>query len=193
LWYIDIHGDKSMLNLSRLLKMFRRDNLLAALQPDMNETELSEASRKLAEKLVRFIHEHAIGFYRSIGSHDFGAYPGVWEEFFFLILFASEIRLKSNFGSACADSFINILKRDLDSFLVKHEKDFVSQPFWELYEQRAGLYKRREQHDGERLCFDNVISAFSANIISRLDDWPALVSHHSSTAAAAAISELYGD
>jgi hypothetical protein len=193
LWYIDIHGDKGMLNLSKLLKLFRRDNLLAALRPDMNEPELSEASRKLAEKLVRFIHEHAIRFYRSIGSHDFGAYPGVWEEFFFLILFASEIRLESIFAGACPDSVINILRRDLDSFLLKHEADFDSQPFWELYEQRAGLYKRREQHDGERLCFDDVVSAFSANIISRLDDWPALVSHHSSTSAAAALAELYGD
>jgi hypothetical protein len=180
-----------MLNFTWLLKLFKKDDcILAALRPDMNEAELAVAIPRLSERLVRFIHDHAIRFYRSIGSHDFGAYPGVWEEFFFLILFVTERRLKSILSTGNADKTIMSLKDNLNGFLLKHDSKFEQQPFWERYEQRIGLYKIRLQPG---YGFEKIISAFSSNVMTRLADWPALVSHHSSNAAAAALAELCGE
>jgi hypothetical protein len=180
-----------MLNFAKLLKLFKQDNdLLAILRPAMNETELADAIPRLAERLVCFIHDHAIRFYRSIGSHDFAAYPGVWEEFFFLVLFVTEFRLKSIFDAGCADDVLISLRDHLNSFLLKNDSKFESRSFWERYEQRTGLYNIRLQPGPG---FDKIISAFSSNIITRLSDWPALVSHHSSNAAAAALAELCGN
>lgn len=180
-----------MINFARLLKLFKKDDdILAGLRPDMNEAELAEVIARLAERLVRFIHDHAIRFYRSIGSHDFAAYPGVWEEFFFLILFATEYRLKSVLADGNADKAIELLRSNLNAFLLKHDTKFEPQPVWERYEQRIGIYNIRLQPGSG---FDKIISAFSSNVMTRLADWPALVSHHSSNAAAAALAELCGE
>jgi hypothetical protein len=183
-----------MLNFGRILKLFRKDDdILAVLRADMNEKELAEAIPHLSERLTRFIHDHAIGFYRAIGSHDFGAYPGVWEEFFFLVLFSIERKLTSILPAGHVDNAVASLRDSLNGFLVKHDAKFEPQPFWERYGQRAELYKRRLQPGEGRPCFDDIISAFSSNMVTRIDDWPKLVSHHSSLAAAAALTELWGE
>jgi hypothetical protein len=181
-----------MLNLTAIFKLFKKDdNISAFFQPNMNGPA-ADAMPHFTESLVRFIHTHAIGFYRAVGSHDFGGYPGVWEEFFFLILFVTEYRLKEIISADCDNRVIMSLRSNLNEFLLKHDANFESQLFWDRYEYRYELYKSRLQPGDIHPCFDDIVSAFSSNIILRLDEWPALVSHHSSNAAAAAIVELRG-
>ncbi len=146
----------------------------------------------LQEKLVRFIQDQAIIFYRDIGSHDFSGFPGVREEFLYLVLFATECRLKSLLGSSCACQAISSLRIHLSSFLCQHDGKLEQGPFWDRYEQRAALYNSQLSADSDLSRNENIISAFSANVMSRLHDWPALVSHHSANAAMTVLSELCG-
>jgi hypothetical protein len=85
------------------------------------------------------------------------------------------------------------LRENLNGFLLKHDSKYEPQPFWERYPHRAELYKCRLTAGVGINAFEKMFSAFSGNIISRLDDWPALVSHHSANAAAAVLAELCGD
>jgi|GEM_PF-5727456 len=182
---------EGMRYLRNFLKIFGKDDHFpAALRPDMSEDELIDAVRGMAVKFVRFSHDHAIGFYRAIGSHDFGAYPRVWEEFFFLTLFVSGWRLKNIFCSDRADRAISFLHDELDSFLTRHEANFNSRPFWGLYAQRAEFYQSRLKQGSGMATFEKIVPAFSSNVVSKLDDWPALVSHHAAVAASAVLTEL---
>jgi hypothetical protein len=161
----------------------KKDAILSIIRPDMKGSELDDFVRNLPAKLISFIQDHSISFYRDIGSHDFSGYPGVRDEFFYLALFATEYRLRLSLDDCrCANAVLS-LRDYLSSFLRKHDRKLEQQAFWDRYEQRATLYNSLLS-SGSRLADDeNIISAFGANVMSRLHDWPSLVSHHSANAA----------
>jgi hypothetical protein len=86
-----------------------------------------------------------------------------------------------------------LLRKSLDFFLAGNEAGFESHSFWARYEQRAAFYQGRLQAGPFPGSFGKVVAAFSSNILSRLEDWPALVSHHGAHAAAAVLAGLYGE
>jgi hypothetical protein len=85
------------------------------------------------------------------------------------------------------------LREHLSEFLKKNDKNLEQQSFWERYEQRKALYKSRLSSGFVIGGNDNIVSAFSVSVMSRLHDWPSLVLHHSANSAMTVLNELCGD
>jgi hypothetical protein len=165
----------------------RKKYRMSDFAPGISEDELHAVLPDLTQDFMNVVQTFSMQFYREVHSHEAGAFPGVREEFFFLIYFISQYRIKTFFDREPASRAVKAFRLQLTGALLKSDCRFNIEKFWSAYRERETSYTPYAPVGGP-IAEDGILETFNSHLVTRLNQWEVMVTHFGAEIAREAIT-----
>ncbi len=180
-----------------LFDIFRRKKIhsLSDFSAGMTEADFLALMPGFSGHIVDVVQRASIQFYRDIHSHEASPFPKVKDEFFYLIYFVSQERIRSLFSIATGGRMVDALHETINRRMAEIDRSFARAKFWDAYLAReaaySALYTHYERRD-DSVIPENLPYIFSGFLQAHLDCPETIVRHHGIQMAGEAIYLLEG-
>lgn len=155
----------------------------------MTEADFQSILPGFSNHIIDVVQRASIQFYRDIHSHEAGPFPKVKDEFFYLIYFVSQKRIRSLFTEN-ADRLADTLRKIINLQMSEIDRSFEKDIFWDIYLTResayASLYMQSERHK-DIVMQETLSYIFSSFLQVHLECPETIVRHHGIQMAGEAI------
>ena len=168
---------------------------LSDFSAGMTEADFLTLIPGFSEHMVDVVQRASIQFYRDIHSHEAGPFPKVKDEFFYLIYFVSQERIRSLFAADAGERMADTLHEIINRRLAEVDRSFARNKFWDAYCAREAAYSTLYAHSERRkdsVMPENLPYIFSRFLQEHLDCPDTIVRHHGIQMAGEAIYLLEG-
>ena len=161
----------------------------------MTEADFLTLMTGFSGHIVDVVQRTSIQFYRDIHSHEASPFPKVKDEFFYLIYFVSQKRIRSLFPVDTGGRMADALHETINRRMAEVDRSFSRDKFWDAYLAKEAAYSALYTHP-ERLedsvIPENLPYIFSRFLQEHLDCPESIVRHNGIQMAGEAIYLLEG-
>lgn len=180
-----------------LLDIFRRKKTysLSDFSVKMAEADVFALLPGFSDHIMDVVQRASIQFYRDIHSHEAGPFQEVRDEFFYLVFFVSQERIRSLFLAEPGEKITKALRHAISRRMSEIDPSHKIDNFWETYRSRETSYSALYTHylDRKPLAVpENLPYIFSSYLKGHLNCPETLVRHHGIQMASTAIYLLEG-